>query len=266
MLGSVSQRKLEYSPQKKINMLNMFTLPVLIQILYASHSVRLLAVHMATTWKYFAFAHVRCVILPVYQLTCVLTTESWLVCVHMMWKAAVFSLTTLFLFCSKSEIFISILFSESLGVFNNNTLSSVHVCAQMCVCAHRNMHLLICLRVCACCFASASLQFISLSGKDIAEGDKQTHLTLCPHGNQGTEQKRDGGRDRKPERGDANRCSGMKREGERGEETRPHTPVYLDFSTSSEWLRALLFNPVISSHTFATETQTMWFGLSFYLV
>lgn len=64
--------------------------------------------------------------------------------------------------------------------------------------------------VCVCVCMSP----VSRSGKEIAEGDKQTHLTLCPHGNQGTEQKRDGGRDRKPERGDANRCSGMKREEE----------------------------------------------------
>lgn len=60
----------------------------------------------------------------------------------------------------------------------------------MCECVPKSVFASIFECVLACCFASAHLQFFSLSGKDIAEGDKQTHLTLCPHGNQGTEQKK----------------------------------------------------------------------------
>lgn len=68
------------------------------------------------------------------------------------------------------------------------------MCAPKCVFVHTEIcicwFVCVCECVCACCFANACLQFLSLSGKDIAEGDKQTHLTLCPHGNQGTEQKK----------------------------------------------------------------------------
>lgn len=72
----------------------------------------------------------------------------------------------------------------------------------MCVCPHAA------LQVPVFCF------FVCLGEKKNARGDKQTHLTLCPHGNQGTQQKRDGGKDMKPGRWDANRCSGMESEEE----------------------------------------------------
>lgn len=118
MLSFVSQSKPEYSPQQNINMMNKFTLTVFI-------TVRPLAVQRYV--NLFAFAHTcNCTWIS----TEVGTTDSC-VCVHIVCKAA--SSFSHFLFSSKPEIFISII---SLGVFNTNTLSSPHACAQICVYAH----------------------------------------------------------------------------------------------------------------------------------